>query len=85
MKIIAGHNGGNCKKIKDKYIANQKIEIGETSFERPKLTTPITIEDGRPGHKRTLIQMLQKCQNGTEQIESKKKKNLKSNAFQSIL
>ena len=69
------------KSRKDKYIASQKIEIGE----RPELTAPITIEDGRPGHKRTLIQMLQKCQNGTEQIESKKKKNMKSNAFQSIL
>ena len=73
------------KSRKDKYIASQKIEIGETSFERPELTAPITTEDGRPGYKRTPLQMLQKCQNGTKQIESKKKKNLKSNAFQSIL
>ena len=70
MKIIAGHNGGNCKKIKE----GQKIEIGETSFERPELTAPITTEDGRPGYKRTPLQMLQKCQNGTKQFESKKKK-----------
>ena len=61
------------KSRKDKYIASQKIEIGETSFERPELTAPITTEDGRPGHKRTL-QMLQKCQNCTKQIASKKKK-----------
>ena len=61
------------KSRKDKYIASQKIEIGETSFERPELTAPITIEDGRPGHKRTL-QMLQKFQNCTKQIASKKKK-----------
>ena len=52
------------KSRKDKYIANQKIEIGETSFERLELTTPITTEDGRPS----------KCQNGTKQIASKMKK-----------
>ncbi|KAF3955903.1 hypothetical protein CMV_018935 [Castanea mollissima] len=40
------------KPRKDKYIASQKIEIGETSVERPKLTAPITTDDGRPGHKR---------------------------------
>ena len=62
------------KSRKDKYIASQKIEIGETSFERPELTAPITIEDGRPDHKRTPLQMLQKRQNGTKQIASKKKK-----------
>ena len=73
------------KSRKDKYIASQKIEIGETFFERLELTAPITTEDGRPGHKRMPLQMLQICQNGTKQIASKKKKNLKSNAFQSIL
>ena len=62
------------KSRKDKYIASQKIEIGETSFERPELTAPITTEDGRSGHKRTLLQMLPKRQNGTKQIASKKKK-----------
>ena len=40
------------KSRKDKYIASQKIEIGETFVERPKLTTPISTEDGRPSHKR---------------------------------
>ena len=73
------------KSRKDKYIASQKIEIGEITFERPKLIALITTEDRRPGHKRTPLQMLQKCQNGTKQVASKKKKNLKSNAFQSIL
>ncbi|KAK7832627.1 hypothetical protein CFP56_026247 [Quercus suber] len=34
------------KSRKDKYIASQKIEIGETSVERPELTAPITTEDG---------------------------------------
>ena len=63
------------KSRKDKYIASQKIEIGETSFERPELTAPITTEDGRLGYKRTPLQMLQKCQNGTKQFESKKKKS----------
>ena len=62
------------KSRKDKYIASQKIEIGETSFERPESTAPITIEHGRLGHKRTPLQMFQKCQNGTKQIASKKKK-----------
>ena len=74
MQIIAGHSGGNCKKTKEyKYIAGKKIEIGETFVEWPELTAPITTEDGRPGHKRTL-QMLQKCQNCTKKIASKKKK-----------
>ena len=59
---------------KDKYIASQKIEIEETSIERPELTIPITTEDGRPGHKRMPLQMLQKHQKGTKQIASKKKK-----------
>ncbi|KAK9996816.1 hypothetical protein SO802_021502 [Lithocarpus litseifolius] len=48
------------KSRKDKYIANQKIEIGETSVERPELTTPTTTEGGRTGHKRKPLQMLQK-------------------------
>ena len=62
------------KSRKDKYIASQKIEIGETSFERPELTAPITIEDGRSSHKRMPLQMLQKHQKGTKQIAPKKKK-----------
>ncbi|KAL0006616.1 hypothetical protein SO802_008118 [Lithocarpus litseifolius] len=40
------------KSRKDKYTASQKIEIGETSVERPEFAAPITTEDGRPGHKR---------------------------------
>ena len=48
------------KSRKDKYIVSQKIEIGETSDERPK---------------RMPLQMLQKRQKGTKQIASKKKKN----------
>ena len=48
------------KSRKDKYIVSQKIEIGETSVERPK---------------RMPLQMLQKRQKGTKQIASKKKKN----------
>ena len=47
------------KSRKDKYIASQKIEIGETSVERPE---------------RMLLQILQKRQKGTKQIASKKKK-----------
>ena len=62
------------KSRKDKYMASQKIEIGQTSVDRPQLTAPITTEDGRPDHKRTPLQMLQKRQNGTKQIASKKKK-----------
>ena len=48
------------KSRKDKYIANQKIEIGETSVQRPE---------------RMLLQMLQKRQKSTKQIATKKKKN----------
>ena len=48
------------KSRKDKYTANQKIEIGETSIERPE---------------RMPLQILQKHQKGTKQIASKKKKN----------
>ncbi|XP_030961788.1 uncharacterized protein LOC115983279 [Quercus lobata] len=48
------------KSRKDKYIANQKIEIGETSVQRPE---------------RMPLQMLQKCQKSTKQIATKKKKN----------
>ena len=62
------------KSRKDKYIASQKIEIGETFVERPELTAPITTKDGRPGHKRLPLQMHQKRQKGTKQIASKKKK-----------
>ena len=61
MQIIAGHNGGNCKKIKEGQVHSQskKKEIGETSVERPE---------------RMLLQMNQKCQKGTKKITSKKKK-----------
>ena len=62
------------KPKKDKYIASQKIEIGETSVERPELTAPTTTEDGRTGHKRMPLQMLPKRQKGTRQNASKKKK-----------
>ena len=47
------------KSKKDKYIANEKKEIGETSVERPE---------------KILLQMHQKRQKGTKQIASKKKK-----------
>ena len=47
------------KSRKDKYIVSKKIEIGETSVERPE---------------RMPLQMLQKGQKGTKQIASKKKK-----------
>uniref|UniRef100_A0A7N2LHY0 Replication factor A C-terminal domain-containing protein n=1 Tax=Quercus lobata TaxID=97700 RepID=A0A7N2LHY0_QUELO len=62
------------KPKKDKYIAGQKIEIGETSVERSELTAPTTTEDGRTGHKRMPLQMLQKRQKDTRQNASKKKK-----------
>ena len=47
------------KSRKDKYTANQKIEIGETSVQRPE---------------RMPLQMLQKRQKSTKQIATKKKK-----------
>ena len=61
MQIIAGHNGGNCKKIKEGQVhsLSKKKEIGETSVERLE---------------RMLLQMHQKHQKGTKQIASKKKK-----------
>ena len=55
-------------------MASQKIEIGQTSVDRPQLTAPITTEDGRIGNKRMPLQTLQKCQKGTKKIASKKKK-----------
>ncbi|XP_030957614.1 uncharacterized protein LOC115979689 [Quercus lobata] len=73
------------KPKKDKYIAGQKIEIGETSVERPELTAPTTTEDGRTGHKRMPLQMLQKRQKGTRQNASKKKKILNSNVYTTLL
>ena len=65
------------KSRKDKYIASQKIERGETCtfVERPELTATITTEDERLGHKRMPLQMLQKRQKSTKQIATKKKKN----------
>ncbi|XP_050261730.1 uncharacterized protein LOC126716094 [Quercus robur] len=48
------------KSRKDKYIANQKIEIGETSVQRPE---------------RMPLQMLQKRPKSTKQIATKKKKH----------
>ena len=66
------------KSRKDKSIANQKIEIGQTSIERPQLIAAITTEDEKTDDKILPLQMLQKRQKGTKQIASKKKKNLKS-------
>ena len=60
------------KSRKDKYIASQIIEIGETSIERLELNAPITAEDGSTDHKRMPLQMLQKGQEGTKQIALKK-------------
>ena len=62
------------KSRKGKSIASQKIEIGQTSVERPQLTTTTTTEDEETGDKSMLLQMLQKRQKGTNQIASKKKK-----------
>ena len=58
----------------DKYIASKKIEIRETSFERPELIALITIEDGRPSHKRTPLQMLQKVKTVLSKLHQRRKK-----------
>ena len=63
------------KSRKDKYIASQKIKIGETSFERPELTAPITTKDGRPGHKRTPLQMLQNVKMVLSKLHQRRKKS----------
>ena len=73
------------KSRKDKSIANQKIEIGQTSIERPQLIAAITTKDEKTSDKSMSLQMLQKHQKCTKQIASKKKKKLKSNASQCIL
>ena len=66
MQIIARHNIGNCKKIKEGQVPSQsKKEIGETSVERPE---------------RMLLQMHQKHQKGTKQIAQRRKK-LNSNVL----
>ena len=62
------------KSRKDKSIASQKIEIGQTFVERPQLTVVLTTEDEKTDDKSMPLQMLQKRQNGTKQIASKKKK-----------
>ena len=62
------------KSRKDKSIANQKIEIGQTSIERPQLIAAITTEDEKTDDKILPLQMLQKRQKGSKQIASKKKK-----------
>ena len=62
------------KSWKGKSIASQKIEIGQTSVERPQLIAAITIEDEETDDKIMPLQMLQKCQKGSKKIASKKNK-----------
>ena len=62
------------KSRKDKYIASQKIEIGEITFERPKLIALITTEDRRLGHKRTPLQMLQNVKTVLSKLHQRRKK-----------
>ena len=62
------------KSRKGKSIASQKIEIGQTSIERPQLIAAITIEVEETDDKSMPLQMLQKHQKGTKQLASKKKK-----------
>ena len=59
------------KSRKDKSIANQKIEIGRTSIERPQLIAAITTEDEKTDDKSLPLQMLQKRQKGTNQRRKK--------------
>ena len=67
------------KSRKGKSIASQKIEIGQTSVERPQLIAVVTTKVEETDDKSMPLQMLQKRQKGSKQIASKKKKNLKSN------
>ncbi|KAL4651817.1 hypothetical protein ACB092_01G188500 [Castanea dentata] len=67
------------KSWKGKSITSQKIEIGQTSVERPQLIAAVTTKVEETDDKSVPVQMLQKRQKGTKQIASKKKKNLKSN------
>ncbi|XP_075634328.1 uncharacterized protein LOC142606855 [Castanea sativa] len=62
------------KSRKGKSIANQKIEIGQTSVERPQLIAAVTTKVEETDDKSVPLQMLQKHQKGTKQIASKKKK-----------
>ena len=64
MQIFAGHNRGNCKEIKDKSIANQKVEIGQTFVERPQSISAITTKDEKTNDKSMPLQMLQKLSKG---------------------
>ena len=69
---------------KDKYIANQKIEIGETFVERPELTAPITTKDGSTGHKRMPL----KCFKNVKRVLSKlhrRRKKLNYNVYTTLL
>ena len=64
------------KSRKDKCITIQKIKIGQISVERPQLTVVITTEDEKTDDKSMPLQILQKHQNGTKHIASKKKKKI---------
>ena len=54
------------KSRKDKYIANQKIEIGRTFVERPQLIAAVTTEVEETDHKSMPLQKLQKHQKGSK-------------------
>ena len=64
------------KSRKGKSIVSKKIEIGQTSVERPQLTAAITTKDEKTNDKGMPLQMLQKHQKGTKHIASKKKKKI---------
>ena len=63
------------KSRKDKYIASQQIEIGETSVERPGLTAPITTEDERLRHKRMPLQCFKNIKRVLSKLHQRRKKS----------
>ena len=62
------------KSRKDKFIASQKIELGQTFVERPQLTTAITTKDEKTDDKSMLLQMLQKRQRVLSRLHRRRRK-----------
>nr|XP_023891940.1 uncharacterized protein LOC112003945 [Quercus suber]POE61361.1 hypothetical protein CFP56_40968 [Quercus suber] len=62
------------KSRKGKSVASQKIEIGQTSVERPQLIAFVITEVEETNDKSMPLQMLQKHQKGSKRIASKQKK-----------
>ena len=62
------------KSRKDKYMANQKIEIGQTSVERPQLIAAITIEVEETDDKSMPLQIFKNVKRVLSRLQQRRKK-----------